>query len=393
MRIAFVTFEYPPFINGGAGIYALNITRELAKLGHQVVVFTPDVSENKSKSDLYTLKIQKVPVNKKLPFKALQFWLHLPTEIKKLEKDTRFDIVHFNGISYWFLKKRLSKAKHIVTIHHLVKDAIKNNNLSFISRLKDISGENSLFMSFLETKCIKSPDKLVAVSNFTKKQIVESYDIDPGKIEVIYNGIDCHSCSFTKEELVRFKKKLNLVNRPILLFVGRVDDPRKDLNFLIKAIKKVSDTINVTLLIVGKGDQTEARKLIDSLEISNNVVFMGFVNDNSLKKCYSVCDIYVCPSKLEGFGLTLVEAMIARKPIVATTVGAIPEIVINNINGILVKSGDIEEMCMAICTLLKNQKMADEIGIKNAEQVGNKFNWSENARTISKMYNELLEYI
>ncbi len=390
MRIAFVTFEYPPFINGGAGIYALNITRELVKLGHQVVVFTPDVSENKSKSDLYTLKIKKVPVNKKLPFKALQFWLHLPNEIQKFEKDTRFDIVHFNGISYWFLKKRLSKAKHIVTIHHLVKDAIKNNNLSFISRLKDISGENSLFMSFLEKKCIKSPDKLVAVSNFTKKQIIESYDIDPAQIEVIYNGIDLNGYSFPDEEIVKTKKQLNLTEQPVILFVGRVDDPRKDLDFLLRSIHKVLGEVDVTLLVTGKGDQAESRKLIDSLGIAKNVVFTGYVDDKYLKKCYALCDIYVCSSKLEGFGLTLVEAMMAGKPIVATNVGAIPEIIQNGINGILVESGDIEGMCMSICTLLKNQKMVDDIGKKNAEHVGNKFNWNQDARELLEVYTNLL---
>lgn len=387
MRIAFITFEYPPFIIGGAGIYALNITRELANLGHYVVVFTPDISKSVSELDLNNIKIQKVLINKKLPFKAFHFWLRLPNEIKKFEENNCFDIIHFNGISFWFLKKRLSKAKHIVTVHHLVKDSIKNNNLSFISRIKDISGENSFFMPFLEKKCIESPDKLIAVSNFTKKQIIESYDIDPKLIEVIYNGIDSHSCSFTKEELVGFKKKLNF-DQPILLFVGRVDDPRKDLNFLIQAVKKVSDIINVTLVVVGKGNQTEAKKLIDSLGLSNNVVFTGFVNDNYLQKCYSVCDIYVCPSKLEGFGLTLVEAMIAGKPIIATNVGAIPEIIKNGINGILVKSGDIDEMCMAICTLLKNKKMANDIGKKNAECISVKYSWNKNARKLLELYKD-----
>lgn len=389
MKIAFITFEYPPFIIGGAGIYALNITRELAKLGHEVVVFTPDILENTSGSDLYNLKIQKVSVNKQLPFKALQFWLRLPNEVKKIEKYTKFDIVHFNGISYWFLKKKLSTAKHIVTIHHLVINAITNNNLSFLSRIKDISGENNLFMSFLEKKCIESADKIVAVSNFTKKNIIESYGIDPDRIEVIYNGINLDGYLFTKDEITKAKKKLNLIEMPILLFVGRVDDPRKGLSFLLNTLQKVLRKVDITLLAVGKGDQTEARKLIEILGISNNVVFTGFINDNFLKRCYLLCDIYICPSRLEGFGLTLVEAMIAGKPIVATNVGAIPEIVINGMNGILVKSGDVDGMCLAICTLLNNQKMMDEIGKANAESVGKIFSWNKNAQKLLEIYIDL----
>ncbi|MDI9394649.1 MAG: glycosyltransferase family 4 protein [Euryarchaeota archaeon] len=382
MRIAFVTFEYPPFIIGGAGVYALNITRELAKLGHQVVVFTPDSSENAPESDLSNLIIQKVSVNKKLPFKALQFWLRLPSEIKKFEKKTPFDILHFNGISYWFLKKRLSKAKHIVTVHHLVKDAIINNNLSFISRMKDISGENSFFMSFLEKKCIKSSDKLVAVSNFTKNQIIDLYNVDPDNIEVIYNGTDLSGYSFTEHEIIKTKKQFGINENPVILFVGRVDDPRKGLDLLLKATKKVLEKMNITLLVVGKGDQTKVREFIDHLGISKNVIFTGFIDEHYLKKCYSLCSIYVCPSKLEGFGLTIIEAMAAEKPIIATNVGAIPEILRGY--GYLLNSNDEEKMSEAIVSILSSYKQP----IKKSTLYSNvyEFSWKNSSKKLIKFY-------
>lgn len=386
MKVAFVTFEYPPFIIGGAGVYSLHITRELAKLGHQVVVFTPNILENGPESDISNLKVCKVSINKKLPFKALQFWLELPSEIKKFEKDSQFDILHFNSLSYWFFKKRLSKAKHIVTVHHLVNDAIINNNLSFISRMKDLSGENSFFMSFLENKCIKAPDKLVAVSNFTKKQIINSYNVDPNKIEVIYNGIDLSSNSFTEYEISKVRNQLNLPKRPILLFVGRVDDPRKNLNFLLKSIKQVLENIDVTLLVVGKGDQTRARLLITSLGISNNVVFTGYVDDNFLKICYYLCDIYVCPSRLEGFGLTILEAMAAGKPIVATNVGAISELMSDNDSGILVEPNDINGMSNAICTILQDKMFKKDTGHENMSNIKTKFDWNVNAKETENLY-------
>lgn len=391
MRIAFITFEYPPFIIGGAGIYALNITRELAKLGHQVVVFTPGVSENKSKSDLYTLKIQNVSINKKLPFKALQFWLRLPSEIKKVGKNNQFDIIHFNGISYWFLKKRLSRAKHIVTVHHLVKDAIKNTNLSFISRMKDISGENSFFMSFLEKKCIKSPDKLVAVSNFTKKQIIESYDIDPTQIEVIYNGIDLNGYSFPEYEIITTKRQLGLSEKPVILFVGRVDDPRKGLDLLLESVKQVLQKLDVSLLVIGKGDQTKARVLAKSLGILDNILFIGFVDEITLKKCYALCDVYVVPSRLEGFGLTILEAMAAEKPVVATNVGAISELIQNGENGKLVELNDVTGLANAIYSSLISQKTGEDIGKTNTNYIAQKFCWGTNAKEIVKIYLQCLQ--
>jgi glycogen synthase len=85
MRIAFVTFEYPPFIIGGAGVYALNVTHELAKLGHQIIVFVPDIPGIKYEKDLENIVFNKVKINNKLPFNALQYWLIYHAEVKKEE--------------------------------------------------------------------------------------------------------------------------------------------------------------------------------------------------------------------------------------------------------------------------------------------------------------------
>ena len=119
-----MTYEYPPFIIGGAGTYAEKVTCELAKLGHEIFVFAPQIEKlSREAVNVPNLRIIRVRINDRLPFKALQFWLSLPKVIKTAEKNGKFDIIHFNGISYWFLKKRLGSAPHIVTIHHLVTDA------------------------------------------------------------------------------------------------------------------------------------------------------------------------------------------------------------------------------------------------------------------------------
>ncbi len=389
MRIAFIAFEYPPFIIGGAGIYAANITRELAKLGHQVTVFTPEVGNLKRKNNIDNLGIKRIKVNKRLPYKALQFWLLLPKAVKKAENENKFDIIHFNGISYWFLKKRLSKALHVITIHHLVKDAIRSANLSLISRIRDISGENSLIIPFIERRCIMCADKFIAVSNFTKKQIAKTYKITPDKIEVVYHGIDLNGYTFTKKKLEETKKSLNLPQKPILLFVGRIDDPRKGLDLVLKAVKEVLEKIDAILLVVGRGDQTEARKLAKSLGVSKNVFFAGFVDETTLKKCYSLCDIYVCPSLLEGFGLVILEAMAAGKPVVATKVGAIPEIIKDDENGILVEPGDVSELANSICKFLKNRNLSKKIGKKNGNYVRQKFSWETSAKEAEHLYMQL----
>lgn len=384
MRVAFVTFEYPPFIIGGAGVYAARVTEELASLGHQVVVFTPaiDNTDGAEHPPDANLQVWHVPVREALPFRALQFWINLPGEIKIAEGERKFDIIHINGLSYWFLPRRLSMAPHLLTVHHLVRDAAESTKMSFFSRIRDISGENGFFISYIEKRALESVDKIIAVSNYTKDRILQTYHIPSEMVDVVYNGVDFDGYTFTHEDLDETRKQLGLPDLPVILFVGRVDDPRKGLDVLIQAFQDVLNEVDATLLVVGKGDQTAARSLAGSA--LDRIVFTGFVDDVTLKKCYALCDLYVCPSRLEGFGLTILEAFAAGKPVVATRVGAIPELVSDGIDGILIEKNDVSGIASAIKYYLKNPEIyRTKTNMKYATR---DFTWNSCAKDIEKIY-------
>lgn len=391
MRIAFITFEYPPHVLGGAGVYAEKVTRELAKLGHEIIVFTPELGNNEIRGyKINNLEIKRVKINKNLPFKALHFWLALPKAIKEAERTNKFDIIHFNSLSYWFLEKKLSKAPHVITVHHLVTDAIKCNKPSLISQIKDISSENSLLIPLVEERCIKHSDKIFAVSNFTKEQIAKTYKVPRKKIDVIYNGANISYRPPSKRELNKLRMQLNLIRKPVLLFVGRVDDPRKGLDLLLKAFKKVLDKTNATLLVVGLGNQAKSKELADSLGVLRNVIFVGVVDQRSLNNFYALCNVYVCPSRLEGFGLTILEAIALKKAVVATKVGAIPELVEGGRNITLVKCGDIKALADAIVYHLKNKNTQKYVKKGNLMPLLKRFSWGEAAKKIEGAYKELI---
>ncbi len=386
MRIAFVTFEYPPFIIGGAGVYAVNITRELARLGHKLTVFAPKIATSYDEPEVDNLEVKRVKISKSLPFSALQFWLALPKAIKNSEKDGEFDVIHFNGISYGFIKRRLSKALHIITIHHLCIDAVQSYNLSFLYRLVHISSEMSVILPFIERRCLNYPDHIIAVSNYTKEQIIKTYKINSGKIKVIHNGFDNEVKGFEENDFDEIKSRFNLDGRPIILFVGRVDDFRKGLDILFKAFKEVLAEVDAYLLVVGKGDQGPAKELAKSLCILDNIIFAGFLSDEDLKKCYELCDVYASPSRLEGFGLTILEAMASGKPIVATNVGAIPELIEDGKNGILTNPEDQEGMAQAVLSILSNKGMSRELMKGSLALLNDKFNWEKTANEINSIY-------
>lgn len=383
MRIAFITFEYPPFIQGGSGIHAIHITQELARLGHEIVVFTPSICVSNSKINKENIEVILVPINVKIPFKAFQFWLQLPKEVKRIEKMRKFDIIHFNGISYWFLKKRIAHAPHIVTIHHLVIDALNSNTDNFFSRLINISGETGLLMPWIEKRCIQCADKIITVSKFTRDQIIRTYNVNKSNLIIIHNGIDERGYIFSEHEIDEIKLKYNIKNKPTLLFVGRIDDPRKGLDMLIKAFKFVLVYIDAQLIIVGNGKKEKIMELAGP--IAHYLFFLGYVDDITLKKCYSLCDVYICPSRLEGFGLTILEAFAAGKPVIATNTGAIPELIQNGINGILIEKDDINEMSKAIIYYLKNPKLCKDIGEINTHYA-KKNKWVESVKKLEKVY-------
>jgi len=386
MKIAFVTFEYPKFIIGGAGVYAEFITQELSKLGHEVTVFTPNIIETVDKKT-QNLNIIRVDVNKKLPFKSLQFWLKLPKVLKDQHLSKKFDLVHINGISYCFLKKRLLDIPQVITIHHPINNAIISSKQSTLSRIINVSGETSFLLPHIEKRAVISVDKLIAVSEFTKKQIIEYYKLDPNKISVIYNGIDKNTENF-KINPKKFKMKNNLPNKKMILFVGRINDHRKGLDILINAFKMVLDQMDAILVVVGNGDKRKFLKISKMLGISSNIFFIGFIDDITLNKYYQSCDVYVCPSRMEGFGLTILEAVSNGAPVVASNVGAIPEIIKNGENGFLVDVNDPKQFAKAICSILNNKSLKNRLKLNNMDYKPQ--SWTNSAKGNQNLYYSLI---
>lgn len=381
MKVAFITFEYPPFIIGGAGTYAKNISENLAKLGHEVFVFTPDIYNIKN-GKKKNLNIVRIKMNKFFPLKALQFWFKLRKEIKKFEKDKKFDIIHINGISYFSLKMRITNASQTVFIHHPIKDTIVNDNLGFFARILHFRGEDGFLILKAEDHIIKSSDKIIVPSKFTKNNLLSHYKLNSSLITVIHEGI---SCDNFKEALVSPLKESDF----ILLFVGRVDDHRKGLDILLDAFRIVSQKFeDVKLIIVGSGNNKKVVKLSEKLNIQNRILFTGFVDESTLKSYYNICDIYVTPSRLEGFGLTILEAMAAGKSVIGFRVGSIPELIKNYKNGVLIDKVNAEALANGICYLLENSVHWDKKEIQRF--VKENYNWKKAAIEHEKCFETII---
>lgn len=194
--------------------------------------------------------------------------------------------------------------------------------------------------------------KIICISKAEKKSAVRNGICNQNKLKVIYNGIDIESSRIQMNELIE-KQELGIPNDSFVIgMVGRLSE-QKSPDIFIKAAKKIKDLIpNAFFLMVGSGEQEEAvvefarrNGFVDSLLIT------GWV-ENPVKYM-RVFDVACLLSRWEGFGLVLPEYMMVGKPIIATNVDAIPYIVKNEINGLLVKPDDVNGVCSAALRIYK----------------------------------------
>lgn len=390
MKIAFITFQYPPFVQGGAGTYAYNLTKELARLGHEVHVITPRVAGCDKESVEEGLFVHRLSFVNKPFLAAASFWFSLRKEFPSLERRARgFDIVHSNGPVDLSLSQKVVSSPRVITLHHLTRTTLKVLKPSLFSRVKNLRGEIGI-VPFIERLCMKRADRIAADSEFTKRDIVKTYGIPETSVEIIYLGVRPEEYTFSGEEKRKARTALGINSQPMILFVGKLV-PRKGVDVLLRALPKVLKEVEVKLVLVGSGNQRDYQHLAQALGISDKIRFLGRVPGDTLRLLFSSCDLFVLPSRLEGFGAVIVEAMAAGKPVVATAVSSIPEIIESGKNGILVEGNNEGELASAIVKILSDKSLARAIEKNNIKKVRERFSWEAAARKAERLYSELIK--
>jgi glycosyltransferase involved in cell wall biosynthesis len=208
---------------------------------------------------------------------------------------------------------------------------------------------------------LKATDKIVAVSESIRKDIIKYDGIDSSKILVIPNGIDTER--FNPEgNFADIRKGFSIKESDIVLgFVGRVV-PTKGLEYLIDALPFLKKEFkNIKLLITGEGSTMERlKKKAKENNVHDSIIFTGKRRD--IPDILSCTDIFVMPSVAEGLPNALLEAMAMGKPIVATEVGGIPEVIKNRHSGFLVPPRNPEALATAIKDLISNEQLAAKMG-------------------------------
>jgi glycosyltransferase involved in cell wall biosynthesis len=231
-------------------------------------------------------------------------------------------------------------------------------------------------------------DLVFTLSEHSKHDISRAYRVPRAKIAVTYAGVDS---SFTATNRSHPRKD----DAPfVLMYCGRLNGPReqKGIDVLLRSLPMVIRHQNVVLNIVGTGPRLDQyRALAEQLSIQAHVRFLGFVEHDEMPAQYTQADLFVLPSRRESFGLVLAEAMACGLPVVATTAGAIPEVVEHGVTGLLVPPGDPEALAGAINSLLRDPLKMKTMGTNARRRVKKQFTWEEAAQAITKGYQRVLQ--
>jgi len=238
--------------------------------------------------------------------------------------------------------------------------------------------------------CARYADRIVTVSEFSRRQLLNNMpSIKPERITVIYNGVD----ESFKPQYVNssFLQKHQVDDCKLIVFVGPFI-PRKNLLYLLKIFKEVNKKVtNSRLILVGEGPQLNIlKKFAIDIGLSSSVIFTGFVSELDKIRWLSAADVFVSTSKMEGFGLSVAEAMACEKPVVVSKAGAFSEVVVDGLTGFVVSLNRIKEFVNAIVKLLENPSLCFRMGKAGRERVLEHFQWNKAAQQIKNLYEELI---
>ncbi len=347
-------------------------------------------------------------------------------ELNKIDNDTKIEIIMDKKPIGTLPKKEnvsIEKIKQLTIprpnrifkpLFQLVNDYIKNRywgkltdgvfHSTYFTTYKNLKIPQVLtvydmiyekFPSFFHTKssvefvtqkkeCIDLADAIICISENTKKDLVDYYDVDKNKIYVIYLGVSPDFKKITNKNIKeKFLNKKN-IKKPYLLYVGGRDKYKNFLTF-IKAYCNLNE-LNLDIIVVGGGKFTEKEiDLFKKLNIKNKIHNLDFVSNEELILLYNCATAFVFPSLYEGFGIPLLEAMACGTPVATSNSSSLPEVAGNS--ALYFNPKDINNMTEVIKQVILEGRNSNRIKL-GLSRVKN-FTWEKTAKETLSVYKKI----
>lgn len=355
----------------GLGVYCRNVLSRLTNTDIDYVVYNLNLDINKILKDE---NINKIEINYNSKNKLISVLLRN---------------YKFNS-----LINKKSKAEKL-KVYSPTQHGAKNKNISQVITIHDLlpliypSGRyhQYFYYRYILPKVIKKSEKVITISQNTKKDIIKYYGTDPNKVVVIHNGYD-------KPELVDKEYSIEYIGnkykiRDYLLMVG-IHYRYKNLHSVIIAYSKIRVSINKKLVIVGNYNLKygfELKKLVDKLNLNDYVIFTGYIDEADKHFMYQAANLFIYPSLYEGFGLPILEAMANGTPVICSNTSSLPEIVDDA--AVLFNPNDVDDIKNKIIAFCNDDNKLKQIYVDKGFENIKKYSWENTVSRIIKVINEL----
>ncbi len=341
---------------GGLEMQTVNISEKLSKRGHDVALLCPKKSILEEKANNLGLDVKPL------------FWknynlANLIYDTQKLLKVKKYDVIH------------LQSAHDLWNIVPAIKLAGYKPRFILTKRLACSINKKDLHHRLV----YKHLDVVVSISNFIKKNVIDTCPVDPKKVYTLWNAIDTQKYNpdlYSKNEI---RRSLGMdENTSVIGLVGRIAKMKGHKEFIYAAKKILDETdLKVHFIIVGdagneeNGYSNEVYKLVEELELQSHITFTGWMDN--IPRIMAAIDIIAFPSHKESFGNILLEAMAMKVPVVASNSGAVPEIILDGKTGLLVPPKNADMLAKKLMELLQNKSLRVKLGIEGRKRIEQHF--------------------
>ena len=397
LRIALLAYRGKPHC-GGQGVYVRHLSKALVDLGHHVEVLGgqpyPILDERVPLVELPSLDIYNEYFPMRMPGlwelknwkdllevatfslgtfpEPLAFTMRAWDHLKHRKED--FDLVHDNqSLGYGLLAIEQMGLPVIATIHHPITVDRRLEIEHATSLYKKLTLRRWYAFTDMQTQVAKRLKRVITVSENSFKDIAADHDVPVDKMHVVPVGVDPDL--FQPIEGIERTKGM-------LITTASADVAMKGLRYLLEAVAKLrTERPEITLTVIGRPKEGgSSEQTINELGLADVVSFVSGVSDERIVELYSEAEAAVVPSLYEGFSLPAIEAMSCAVPLVATTGGAIPEVVgRDGETAFSVPPGDSEALAARIAFVLDNPDAASSVGRAGRQRVIDHWSWRHTA--------------
>ena len=408
LRIALLTYRGKPHV-GGQGVYVRHLAGALVELGHHVEVFSgqpyPVLDEGIPLHELPSLDIYNDHFPMRMPglweLKALPDFLEVGSfslgnfpepmafsirawqALRRRRAD--FDLVHDNQSLGWgLLALQRAGFPVLATIHHPITIDRRLEIEHAPTRYRRLTLRRWYAFTRMQTSVARRLRRVVTVSSSSLLDLHRDHKVPLDRIHVVPVGVDAE----------RFRPLPSVERvRGRLITTASADVAMKGLAFLLEAVAKLrTERDDIHLVVIGRkkpgGKSAEA---IERLGLEDHVRFISGVTDERIVELYAEAELAVVPSLYEGFSLPAVEAMACGVPLVATSGGALPEVVgADGHTALLVTPGDSEALAARIRGALADPELRQRVGLAGRRRVIDQWTWRRTAEKTVEQYRQLL---